>query len=96
VDQLEIYLKLIELEPEIRRRLIELAGGPEQIAILIAKGIGIRISAKQSAEIFGLTPSGFYKRLQKIKGENLPKIDPELSKNVPKTTRKRSSQKRSK
>ena len=93
MDQFEIYLKLIVLEPEIRSRLIELAGGPEVIAILIAKGIGIRISAKQSAEIFGLTPSGFYKRLQKIKGENLPKFDPELPKNVPKTTRKRSSRK---
>jgi hypothetical protein len=96
VDRLDIYLKLLEIEPEIRSHLIELAGGPKQIAILIAKEIGIRISAKESAEIFGLTLSGFYKRLQKIKGENLPKLDPELPKNVPKTTRKRPSRKRPK
>jgi hypothetical protein len=96
VDRLEAYLKLIELDEGVRKHLIELAGGSEQLAFRIAQNLGIEVSAKDAARVLGLSPSGTRKRLTKIKGKKAPKSDPEVTRKRPKVTQKRPSRKRPK
>ena len=90
----DIYLKLLELEPQLRSHLIDAAGGSAQLAIVIAQKLGIDMSVKDAAHVLGLSPSGSRKRLQKIKGKKAPKSDPESRQPGPKVPRKRSSGKK--
>jgi hypothetical protein len=94
VDRLEAYLKLVELDEGVRKHLIELAGGSEQLALRIAQNLGIEVSAKDAARVLGLSPSGSRKRLTKIKGKKSPKSDPEMTPKRSKVTQKRPSRKR--
>jgi len=95
VDRLDdIYLKLLELEPELRSHFINAVGGSAQLALLIAQKFGIEMSAKDAAHVLGLSLSGSRKRLGKIKGKKSPKSDPESVQIGPKVTRKRPSRKR--
>jgi hypothetical protein len=94
VDRLEAYVKLLELDEGVRKHVIELAGGSEQLALTIAQNLGIEVSAKDAARVLGLSPSGIRKRIQKIKGKKSPKSDPEVTQKRPQATRKRPSRKR--
>jgi hypothetical protein len=96
VDRLEAYLKLIELDEGVRKHLIELAGGSEQLALRIAQNLGIEVSAKDAARVLGLSPSGSRKRLTKIKGKKSPKSDPRITQTGPKVSRKRPSRRKPK
>jgi hypothetical protein len=96
VDRLEAFVKLIELDEGIRKHLIELAGGSEQLALRIAQNLGIEVSAKDAARVLKLSPSGTRKRLTKIKGKKSPKSDPEVTQKRPKVTRKRPSRQKPK
>jgi hypothetical protein len=98
VDRLEA-LKFLEFDEEVRKRLIELAGGSEQLAFRIAQILDIEVSAKDAARVLEsagvkLSPSGIRKRIQKIKGKKSPKSDPEVTQKRPQATRKRPSRKR--
>jgi hypothetical protein len=96
VDRLEAYLKLIELDEGVRKHLIELAGGSEQLALRIAQNLGIDVSAKDAARVLGLSPSGIRKRLTKIKGKKSPKSDAKVTRKRPEVTQKRPSRKKPK
>jgi hypothetical protein len=96
VDRLDFYLKLLEIEPEIRSHLIKLAGGSGQLAFVIAQALDIKVSNKDAVGVLRLSASGTRKRLKKIKGQNSPKNNPESSQPAPKVTRKRPSRKRPK
>jgi hypothetical protein len=96
VDRLEAFVKLIELDEGVRNHLIEWAGGSNQLALLIALDLGIKVSAKEAAPVLGLSSSGTRKRLTKIKGKKSPKSDPEATRKRPKVTQKRPSRKRPK
>jgi hypothetical protein len=94
VDPHDFYLKLLELEPDLRGHLIKLAGGSGQLAFVIAQELGIVMRPKDAADALGITPSGSGKRLQKIKEKKSPKSDPDSVQTGPKVTRKRPSRKR--
>jgi hypothetical protein len=96
VDRLEAFVKLIELDEGVRKHLIELAGGSEQLALRIAQNLGIEVSAKDAARVLGLSPSGIRKRLTKIKGKKSPKSDLEMTQKRPKAIQKHPSRKKPK
>jgi hypothetical protein len=43
-NQSNIYLKLLEMEPELRSHLIKLAGGSKELASLIAQALDINVA----------------------------------------------------
>ena len=97
MDRLDdIYLKLLELEPELRSHFIDAVGGSAQLALVIAQKFGIEMSAKDAARVSGLSPSGIRKRFDKIKGKKSPKIAPGITQTGLKVSRKRPSRKRPK
>jgi hypothetical protein len=96
VDRFDIYLKLLETEPEVRSDLIKLSGGSGQLAFVIAQALEIKVHNKDAENVLGLSASGTRKRLKKIKGQNSPKNVPESSQPAPKMTRKRPLRKKPK
>jgi hypothetical protein len=97
VDRLdEFYLKLLEVDQELRTVFINAAGGSGEFALVIAQKFGIEISAKDAAHVLGLSPSGSRKRIGKIKGKKAPESDTESVQIGPKVTRKRPLRKRPK
>jgi hypothetical protein len=94
VDRRETYLKLLEIDPELRNHFIGLAGGSEQFALFIAQELGIQVRKKNAAQVLGMSYSGARKRVDKIKGKKAPKSTTESLPNAPKVTRKRPSRKR--
>jgi hypothetical protein len=93
VDRLDFYLKLIEINEEVRNHLITLVGGSKEFALLIARDLGFEMKGKDAAAVLGLSESGSRKRIKKIKGKKAAKIVSKVTENGPKVTRKRPSRK---
>lgn len=84
MDQDQIYLEILKLDPAVRQNLIELAGGAERLALTIAEKLGVKVSHADTARVLNITESGSRKRRVKINRKKREKKDSVRSRNAPK------------
>jgi hypothetical protein len=77
MDELEFLSDLFKNKPDLYDDLIQWFGGPKQFTLHVALKLGADVDIKKVVEVLGLSESGSRKRLRKIKGKKLPKIDPQ-------------------